>query len=123
MLLTSEGLDVEVASSGKVAIKMMAENTYQVVVSDFLMPKMDGIELLRHVRATSNHTPFIFFSGHADETHEMKMSGLGAYALLPKSQLKYLSEHVWRTMRDAEEMKKVCHDEAGADLMKILNAS
>lgn len=123
ILLASEGLDVDTAPNGKAAIKMMAEKTYQVVVSDYLMPKMDGIELLKHVRATSNHTPFIFFSGHADETHEVKMSGMGAYALLPKSQLKNLSQFIWRTVREAEEVRNVCQEGPGVDLMRILNAA
>ena len=48
---------IETAISGEEAIRMVKENgPYAVVVSDYLMPGMNGIELLRHVKTTSPDT-------------------------------------------------------------------
>ncbi len=105
MLLRTEGFDVSVANSGQEALNMMIEKSYDLVVSDYLMPYMDGVSLLKKVRERKDYTPFIFFSGNADDTHELQMVGLGAYQLLPKTELNNLKAVIERTLKHNSEMK------------------
>ena len=61
-LKQSGDLIVDTAISGKVAHRMLGEQHYDAIVSDYAMPGCNGIDLLRHVRRTDERTPFLFFS-------------------------------------------------------------
>ena len=52
-LLSAAGYDVEVAEDGAQAWELLHETAFDVLVSDALMPEIDGFELLRRVRASS----------------------------------------------------------------------
>lgn len=107
LLLRTEGFDVETAESGEDALQMLSGKIYDMVVSDYLMPRMDGIELLKQVRGRKDYTPFIFFSGNADETHGLKMAGLGAYQLLAKAEVRQLSTVILNTLKVDAELKQI----------------
>ncbi len=49
------------------AIHLLSEQVFDAIISDYQMPEMDGIEFLRHIRAKSNTTPFIIFTGRGRE--------------------------------------------------------
>lgn len=57
---------VMTATSGESAIKILEENDVQVIVSDYRMPGMNGIELLKIVRKQWNDIVRIILSGYAD---------------------------------------------------------
>ncbi|HEX7670456.1 MAG TPA: HD domain-containing phosphohydrolase [Polyangiaceae bacterium] len=65
-----KGFDVTTASSGADAlVKMAASATpFEVVTSDFRMPGMNGVELLRNIRAQSPDTVRMLLTGQADMT-------------------------------------------------------
>ena len=54
-------------SSGKEAIDALRTGKFDVIVSDYLMQDMDGIQLLKYVRANYEGTPFILFTGKGKE--------------------------------------------------------
>jgi len=60
-------LAVTTALSAREALKMMETNRFDAIVSDYQMPGMDGIELLKAVRAEKPHLPFILFTGKGRE--------------------------------------------------------
>ena len=49
-LLTSEGYEVEISSSGEEALEKFPSQSFDVILLDLLMPGMDGIETLRRIR-------------------------------------------------------------------------
>lgn len=49
-LLTGAGYHIDEAADGMEALQMIAERRYQVVISDWNMPEMDGVELCRRIR-------------------------------------------------------------------------
>jgi serine phosphatase RsbU (regulator of sigma subunit) len=77
---------VETAISGEEAIRMVAENgPYAVVVSDYMMPGMNGIDLLRHVKAISPDTIRMMLTGSADMSTAIKAVNEGSiYKFHPK---------------------------------------
>ena len=65
--LEDEGLQVDTALSAKEALQMLSGEEYDVVVSDYKMPAMDGLEFLGELREQGNVTPFIFITGRGGE--------------------------------------------------------
>ena len=63
--LTAEGLNVDVAVNGEVALNMWREKDYDLCISDIRTPRMNGIELYRHVENESPDATnkFIFTTG------------------------------------------------------------
>jgi two-component system chemotaxis response regulator CheY len=53
--LSNAGFEVLQAEDGKQGLDVLKTETVDVVITDINMPVMDGIEFIRHVRATGNH--------------------------------------------------------------------
>ena len=68
-LLESAGCRVEVADDGHQALERLAADRYDLVLMDLQMPKMDGLEATRRIRAeeagTNRHLPVIAMTAHA----------------------------------------------------------
>ena len=56
-------MSVETARSGTEALHILTATHYDVIVSDYDMPEMDGIALLKELRGRGDQTPFIVFTG------------------------------------------------------------
>jgi len=74
-----------------------------VVVSDFSMPKFDGLEALRIVRGTYPHVPFIFVSGTLGEDRAVEALQNGARDYVLKNNLLRLPAAVDRAIKETEE--------------------
>ena len=61
-----ENYEVVTAGSGDEALKRLAEGSFQLVISDFMMPGMNGAQFLREVKQRSPETIRIMLTGHAD---------------------------------------------------------
>lgn len=69
---------VDAATDGDTGLRLATENTYDVIVSDIIMPGIGGLDLCRHLRRLDIRTPFLLLSalGHTDD----KINGLEAGA-------------------------------------------
>ncbi|MDQ3996900.1 MAG: sigma-54 dependent transcriptional regulator, partial [Gemmatimonadota bacterium] len=62
-ILTDEGYEVDVADDGQKALDRLSADSYGVVLADLKMPKVDGIALLKEMRARGLPTEFIMITG------------------------------------------------------------
>src|SRR6186713_2321084 len=85
--LQAEGYATRVYSDGEAALKALLENPPDLAVFDIKMPRMDGMELLRRLRATSE-LPVIFLTSKDEEQDEEAGLAMGAddYIAKPFSQ-------------------------------------
>jgi two-component system response regulator ChvI len=85
--LQAEGYATRVYSDGEAALKALTENPPDLAVFDIKMPRMDGMELLRRLRATSD-LPVIFLTSKDQEQDEELGLAMGAddYIAKPFSQ-------------------------------------
>jgi|SRR5690606_309674 len=85
--LQAEGFATRVYSDGEAALKALLENPPDLAVFDIKMPRMDGMELLRRLRATSE-LPVIFLTSKDEEQDEEAGLAMGAddYIAKPFSQ-------------------------------------
>jgi DNA-binding response OmpR family regulator len=67
--LRRAGFTVSAAADGQEAVELLAEKTFDLIVSDVLMPRLDGRELLRFLRKKENWIPVILLTqvGEASE--------------------------------------------------------
>lgn len=76
-LLRSRGYDVDVTGLGKEALKMLVDHPPDLLVLDLGLPDIDGPELCRRVRSTSE-VPIIVLSARGSETDKVAVLDLGA---------------------------------------------
>lgn len=65
LLLERRGFEVVVADCGPSALKLLGEQSFDVVVSDVSMTPMTGPEMLASMRAAADETPTLFMSGYS----------------------------------------------------------
>ena len=84
--LTSRGYEVHEATSGVEALEIFRELDGQVdiVVSDVVMPEMDGPSLLRELRKIQPDIRFIFVSGYAEDAFAKNLPADAVFGFLPK---------------------------------------
>ena len=83
-LLTAWGYEVGTASDGRAALDRVGEFHPSVVITDIVMPALDGLELLEAVKREEPDIPVIVMTGHASlETRHRAAAG-GAFGYLPK---------------------------------------
>ena len=95
--LATRGYKVLEAASGVEALEVMDRENGQIdlVVSDVVMPEMDGPTLLRHLRQRNPDIRIIFMSGYAEEAFRKNLSADENFVFLPKPfTLKKLAETV-----------------------------
>src|SRR5215211_6869195 len=82
--LELEGYEVEVADTGKKALKKIASQRFNLIILDVMLPEVDGFEICQQLRLTDAETPVLFLT--AKDTSEDKVKGfkLGADDYLTK---------------------------------------
>lgn len=85
-LLEREGCEILIAKNGKEAVEILRETVPDVMLIDLEMPKMNGFELIRHVRANPETAkiPIIIISSRTAEKHRKIASDLGVSVFLGK---------------------------------------
>lgn len=85
-LLESQNYRVITASNGKVALELLQNQVPDLIVTDLMMPEMNGSSLLKEVRENINteHIPLIVLSAKSAVDQRMELLKLGAQAYLVK---------------------------------------
>ena len=99
--LSSRGYTVVEADSGESALEKIEADTegFELILSDVVMPEMDGPTLLRELRKRGIKTKVIFVSGYAVDAFEKNLEGQTDFAFLSKPfSLKQLIEKVKEEM-------------------------
>ena len=72
------------AADGQQALAMATETSYDLLITDLKMPRMDGISLMRHLAESRRTPPSIIFVSGFGNVDEREMYGLGVEAFLSK---------------------------------------
>ena len=72
-------MPIDSAKSGQEALSALAAKDYDVIILDVRMPGMDGLEVLKLIRARAPLTEVIMLTGHASLEAGMQGMNLGAY--------------------------------------------
>lgn len=84
-MLTLDGFEVAGSvASGEAAIAFVSGTIPDVVVMDFKMPHMDGIEATRAIRSIASTLPVILYTAYMDEDIERRATDAGVSACIGK---------------------------------------
>ena len=125
-VLRSEGFDVTTARHGREALMQIAKSVPDLVVSDILMPQMDGFALARQLRS-ADHTklvPIVFLTAKGDTRDRVEGFRTGVDAYLGKpfepdelvAVIRGILDRVERTQSAIAHLVGKDHDEAEAPL-------
>jgi putative two-component system response regulator len=103
-LMRSEGFLCEEAENGRVAQELLARNPATLVLSDLHMPEVDGIALLKHVRANYPDTAIIMITAVADVETAVACLSEGAMDYLAKP---FHPDEVRARVRQALEKRRL----------------
>ena len=84
-ILTKNGYYVYGVSNGKRALDAIFKEYYDLIISDIMMPEMDGYELVRYLRLSGNHTPVMMITAKDafDDMQQGFISGTDDYMVKP----------------------------------------
>ncbi len=82
--LREEGHAVDVAADGQEGLYLATGNPYDVLIVDRMLPQVDGLSVVRALRAAEDHTPVLILSALADVTERVKGLEAGADDYLVK---------------------------------------
>lgn len=62
-ILKSDNYQIDTAENGRDAIDRIEKKSYDLIVTDYSMPEMDGLELMRTIKPSYPDIPFLFVTG------------------------------------------------------------
>ncbi len=111
--LEREGsIESETATSARAALDLLSQKDYDAIVSDYLMPDMDGLELLKIVRLQGKDIPFIMLTGRGREDVAIQALNNGADFYIqkggdPKAQYADLSNMIKKSAQQRRAERSV----------------
>ena len=111
-MIESWGYDVQTAADGQEALEKLTQNPVHVLVTDLMMPRMDGTELLKHLKTQGDAPTTIVLTAFGNiETAIQAVHDLGAFWFFEKpiqpSQLRVLLERAALQGRMEEEKERL----------------
>ncbi len=104
LLLQEAGYDIAGEGDPEQALQRAATGTFDLILCDVRMPKMDGVTFLRRYRADGGQALLIMMSAYGSEDSALAAMREGAYDYLHKP---FRPDEVTMTLRKAEEREKL----------------
>ncbi len=82
--LTSRGYNIEVAFDGEEALKKYKKGKFDLLISDVVMPNMNGIELMQHIYKIDEEIIIVMISGYPNVNKAVEAMKAGAYDYIIK---------------------------------------
>jgi len=94
--LTEEGFVVKIVEDADEAMLAIEEQSYDLILLDIIIPKLDGLKVLRNIREKGIETPVIVMSNLGDQESQDKAKGLGVvdYAVKANNSLDSIVEKI-----------------------------
>src|SRR3989339_1170042 len=83
--LTHEGFEATITFNGESALETLEKETFDLIVCDLVMPKMDGFKVLETLKEKKIKTPVIVLTNLSQEDDEKRAKSLGALEFFIKS--------------------------------------
>ncbi|SDL38059.1 DNA-binding transcriptional response regulator, NtrC family, contains REC, AAA-type ATPase, and a Fis-type DNA-binding domains [Maridesulfovibrio ferrireducens] len=84
LVLSQEGYNAVAVETGIAALQQLEKNEYELVLTDLMMPGMNGIEILEHIKEMQPTTEVIVITGHATVSTAVVAMQKGAHSYIAK---------------------------------------
>lgn len=120
--LEAEGFDAQIAADGRIALEILAENEFDVIVLDVMLPEIDGFEVAKILREKENFTPILMLTARSRPEDVLLGFEAGADDYLPKPfELTIFLARLNGLLRRREWFKKEKPSPAELDIYEINN--
>ncbi|MFX0152432.1 MAG: PAS domain S-box protein, partial [Candidatus Hodarchaeota archaeon] len=107
-LIAGEELRIMSLSDPLKVFDELKEEIYDIIVTDYQMPGMDGLELLKRLRDQNNNIPIIIFTGRGREEVAINALNLGANYYIDKGgDLKSQFSELWHVIKQVVEHRRI----------------
>ncbi len=123
MHLNAEGYQVDAAADGVAGLRAFQDGHYGLVLLDWMLPTMSGIDVLREIRASDTRTPVIMLTARGEEADKVLGLELGCDDYLTKPfSMRELTARIkvlWRRIQRADELARIASGDRILDLGPI----
>lgn len=112
-MLEASGYQVESVGTGYRALVRAKSETYDLILMDILMPGLDGVETISHLRELRPRVPILIMTGYANDKVRGEALGRGAFAVLSKP---FTLEELLCRVNGALDVTPASGDEGGGTL-------
>jgi two-component system, OmpR family, alkaline phosphatase synthesis response regulator PhoP len=118
--LTAEGYQVSAAADGEAGLLAFQSGQYGMVILDWMLPSMSGIDVLREIRTNDTRTPVLMLTARSEETDKVLGLELGCDDYLTKPfSIRELTARIkvlHRRIERAEELARISSGDRILDL-------
>lgn len=116
--LQKDDYDIEYAYSGETALGMLPKTRYDLVITDLMMPGINGIEVLKRIKKEFPEITVIMFTGFATVESAREALKLGAFDYVPKP---FTPDELREVVKNAIKAREQASDSKMLDLMAIVS--
>ncbi len=106
-LLINKNYELLYASDGEEACELLNSMHFGAVICDYKIPKINGVDLLKSLRARKDLTPFVYLSLTTPENVKLQLMNYGVYAFLPIAAMPKIPEVLQEVLKKNEEMESL----------------
>jgi DNA-binding NtrC family response regulator len=110
VLLSNIGYEVDTAEDGKMGIEKLKVDKFDLVITDLMMPELDGFAVMKHIKENCPGTLVIVITGYASVESAVRAIRSGAYDYILKpfdfEIIKISVERAWDKLKLEEELEK-----------------
>jgi len=104
IMLHREGYQVDTAVDGAQAAASLRDNSYDLIISDIKMPRMNGLELLRHIKERSPETVVLMITAFSTSDEAVEAMKQGAFDYITKP---FRNEEIRLIVKNALERRQL----------------
>jgi two-component system response regulator AtoC len=110
VLLTNIGYEVDTAENGRIGIEKLKSQEFGLVITDLMMPELDGFAVMKHIKENCPNTLVIVITGYASVESAVRAIRSGAYDYILKpfdfEIIKISVERAWDKLKLEKELEK-----------------
>lgn len=110
VLLSNIGYEVDTAENGKIGIDKLTSGKFDLVITDLMMPELDGFAVMKHIKENCPGTLVIVITGYASVESAVRAIRSGAYDYILKpfdfEIIKISVERAWDKLKLENELEK-----------------
>lgn len=118
--LKSEAYNIEHTESGNQALDLISADSFALLILDWMLPDLSGLEICEKVREQGISTPIMMLTGRADPVDKAKALDAGAddYVVKPFSKIEFQARVRALIRRDQKKYKNITYGDLELDLEK-----